>query len=61
MCFLVCKCDECFDRKKNINTVIFNWYNKSLKMLHTKQDLIKCLKLLKLVVKIPGPKMKQIF
>ena len=42
--------DRC--RKFNFNTVVFNWYNKLLKMLHTKQDLTKCIKLLKLVMKI---------
>ena len=42
--------DRC--EKFNFNTVVFNWYNKLLKMLHTKQDLTKCLKLLKLVMKI---------
>ena len=41
-------------KKFNINTVVFNWYNKSLKMLHTKQEPIKCLKLLKLVMKMRG-------
>ena len=45
--------DRC--RKFNISAVVFNWYSKSLKMLHTKQDLIKCLKFLKLVVKMPDP------
>ena len=45
--------DRC--KKFNIGAVVFNWYSKSLKMLHTKQDLIKCLKFLKLVVKMPDP------